>query len=47
MRRLGKRKGRFSGGVVCYIKDSFAGSVEELLSYSNGVIAVLVLYSSQ
>ena len=44
-RRLGKRKGRFSGGVACYIKDSFAGSVEELLSYSNGVIEVLVLYS--
>ena len=44
-RHSGKCKGRFSGGVACYIKDDFAASMEELLSFSNGVIEVLVLYS--
>ena len=37
-RRLGKRHGRYSGGVACYIKDELAASIEELLLFSNGVI---------
>ena len=38
-------KGRDSGGVCAYVRSDFAGSMEEILSYSNGVIEILALYS--
>ena len=40
-----KLSGRCSGGVACYVEDCFAGTLEQLLSFSNGVIECLILYS--
>ena len=39
-------KGRDSGGVCAYIRNDIAGSIEEILSYSNGVVEILALYSN-
>ena len=46
-RNLSKRssKGRSSGGVVSYIRNDIAASMNELLAFSNGVVEALCLYS--
>ena len=38
-------KGRDSGGVACYLRDDIASSCEPILTYSNGVIEILCMYS--
>lgn len=42
-----KQKGRSSGGVACYVRKDLAVGMEEVLSFSNGVVECLVLYSKQ
>ena len=43
-KRVKKRRGRDSGGVAIYLRDNLAASAEPLLTFSNGVVEVLVLY---
>ena len=38
-------RGRFSGGVGCYIRLDLAATMEEMLNYFNGVVEILGLYS--
>ena len=45
-RNRAKRKfGRNSGGVAIYVRDDIANSFENILTFSNGVIELLVIYS--
>ena len=43
-KRAKKRRGRDSGGVAIYLRDDLSASAEPLLTFSNGVVEVLVLY---
>ena len=38
-------RGRFSGGVGCYVKTDLAATMEIIIDYSNGVVELLGLYS--
>ena len=46
-KRPRRKRGRDSGGVAVYIRDDFAPDMEEVLSFSNGVVEVLGLYSKR
>ena len=38
-------RGRFSGGVGCYVRMDLASTMEIMVNYSNGVVELLTLYS--
>ena len=38
-------RGRSSGGVACFIINDLASTMEVLVSFSNGVVEALILYS--
>ena len=38
-------RGRFSGGVGCYVKTDLAATMEIMIDYSNGVVELLGIYS--
>ena len=38
-------RGRFSGGVGCYVRIDLACTMEVMINYSNGVVELLCLYS--
>ena len=38
-------RGRFSGGVGCYVRIDLACTMETVINYSNGVVELLCLYS--
>ena len=44
-RKKSSRRGRLSGGVAAYVRDDIASSMETHISFSNGVIAMIGLYS--
>ena len=44
-KRLKKARGRFSGGVGCYVRLDIASTLEIMVNYSNGVVELLTLYS--
>lgn len=39
------QRGRFSGGVISYVRNDLAASINPLFSFSNGVVEVLCLFS--
>ncbi len=44
-RKKSSRRGRLSGGVAAYVRDDIASSMETHISFSNGVIEMIGLYS--
>lgn len=44
-KRAKKTRGRYSGGVGCYVRLDIASSLEVLVTFSNGVVELLALYS--
>ena len=44
-KRIKKSKGRYSGGVGCYVRMDIASTLETMINFSNGVVELLALYS--
>ena len=44
-KRVKKSRGRFSGGVGCYVRLDIASTLEIMVNFSNGVVELLTLYS--
>ena len=44
-KRIRKSRGRFSGGVGCYVRMDIASTLEVMVNFSNGVVELLALYS--
>ena len=44
-KRQKKSRGRFSGGVGCYVRLDIASTMEIVVNFSNGVVELLSLYS--
>ena len=44
-KRVRKSRGRYSGGVACYVRMDIASTLEVMVNFSNGVIELLALYS--
>ena len=40
-------RGRFSGGVGCYVKTELSATMEKIVEFSNGVVELLGLYSKK
>jgi hypothetical protein len=44
-KRVKRTRGRFSGGVGCYVRLDIASTLEVMVNFSNGVVELLTLYS--
>ena len=44
-KRVRKSRGRYSGGVACYVRMDIASTLEVMVNFSNGVTELLALYS--
>ena len=44
-KRQKRARGRFSGGVGCYVRLDIASTMEIVVNFSNGVVELLSLYS--
>ena len=44
-KRVKKSRGRYSGGVGCYVRMDIASTLEVMVNFSNGVVELLALYS--
>ena len=44
LREKKSKRGRLSGGTAIYLRNNYAVSAEQVLTYSNGVVEVLSIY---